>query len=596
MGFLPPEPVAKVLQGVYSHSYVLPAIQREFIWNTGQVRMLFDSLLRGYPIGSFLFWKVDPNNAGNYVFYDFLTHYHERNSPYATARKVPPGQSVIAILDGQQRITALNIGLYGSHAERRPYKWAGIPDNYPTKHLFLNLLGEGPEEELGMRYDFQFLSDDELRRKSTPMLWYRVGEVLQLADSGPAIMEELERRGLQGSGPFHVLFDLYKAVRETPAINAYLEELQDADKVLDIFVRVNSAGTVLSYSDLLLSMATNQWEELDAREEVRSLLTALNNGAVGFGFSKDSVLKAGLMLIGAADVGFKVSNFTRANMSKMEERWHDIRSALIVAKDLLAAFGFSEKTLSASSVLIPLAYYVHRRNLDSSYVASTHHTADREAVRSWVLRSQIKRGIWGSGLDTLLTRLRDAIREHGAAGFPVADVERAMAGLGKSLGFDDEEVSELCDLPFGHPRTFAILALLYPGLDLAKQLHQDHIFPRSTFTPARLIRRGVPSDQIPAYMERFNTLPNLQLLDSLPNTEKQAVLPSEWLSGPAFSTDAARTHYMRENDLDGLPVGIDGYLEFHEGRRERIERRLRALLGLSSPAAGTPVLNNDDET
>ena len=42
-------------------------------------------------------------------------------------------------------------------------------------------------------------------------------------------------------------------------MNYFLVTDQDPDKVLEIFVRVNSGGTTLSYSDLLLSMATNQW-------------------------------------------------------------------------------------------------------------------------------------------------------------------------------------------------------------------------------------------------------------------------------------------------------------------------------------------------
>lgn len=584
MSFQTPVAVEKVLQDVYAHSYVLPAIQREFVWNTDKIKRLFDSLLRGYPIGSFLFWKVRPERAADFVFYDFLTDYHERNNPYAPSRKIPPGQGVVAILDGQQRITALNIGLYGSHAERIAYKWASNPDAYPKKRLYLDLLGEGPEEELGMKYDFRFLTDSEATRPTGgPNRWYRVSNVLGLRDSGPGIMAEIESRGLQGSQPFQVLYDLYKAVREMPAINYYLEESQDSDKVLDIFVRVNSAGTVLSYSDLLLSMATNQWVEIDAREEVRSLLTALNAGSITFDFSKDVVLKAGLMLIESPDIRFKVSNFTKANMALMETHWANIGVALIVAKDLLATFGFSERTLSADSVLMPIAYYVFRRGLGSSYVTSSHHTADREAMRLWITRSQMKRGIWGSGLDTLLGRLRDVIRTHGLQSFPAQELESAMARLGKSLRFDDAEIAELCELGFGRPRTFATLALLYPGLDLSRQFHEDHIFPKSRFTRAQLAKDGIASDRIDDYLERVDTLANLQLIDGLPNIEKQAKLPLEWLSGPAFSSDAARTHYMAGNDLDGLPLSLDGFLEFLDGRRKRIEGRLRSLLG--APAA-----------
>src|SRR5258708_3713344 len=83
--------------------------------------------------GSFLFWKVQPQQAGQFAFYDFLTDYHERNNPYAPKTQVPAGQGVVAILDGQQRLTALNIGLYGSHAERQPRRWVSSPGRVPQE-------------------------------------------------------------------------------------------------------------------------------------------------------------------------------------------------------------------------------------------------------------------------------------------------------------------------------------------------------------------------------------------------------------------------------------------------------------------------------
>ncbi len=57
--FQPPVPVARVLEKIHSNEYLLPAIQREFVWDTGQICVLFDSLMRGYPIGAFLLWQVD---------------------------------------------------------------------------------------------------------------------------------------------------------------------------------------------------------------------------------------------------------------------------------------------------------------------------------------------------------------------------------------------------------------------------------------------------------------------------------------------------------------------------------------------------------
>jgi hypothetical protein len=125
--------------------------------------------------------------------------------------------------------------------------------------------------------------------------------------------------------------------------------------------------------------------------------------------------------------------------------------------------------------------------------------------------------------------------------------------------------------------------MLYPGLDLTKQFHEDHIFARSRFTRARVAKAGIGSELVEDYLERADRLPNLQLLAGVPNIEKQAQLPLEWLHGPHFTTAEARAGYMRENDLNELPLEFERFLEFYDGRRERIEQRLRTLLG-STPS------------
>src|SRR5213592_751574 len=117
------------------------------------------------------------------------------------------------------------------------------------------------------------------------------------------------------------LHRLQQVVHNAFVINYYEEESQAIEKVLNIFIRTNSGGTVLSYSDLLLSIATAQWQKRDARTEVNSVVDALNDIGMGFNFSKDFVLKAGLMLSDIASVGFKVENFDRDNMEKLEANW-----------------------------------------------------------------------------------------------------------------------------------------------------------------------------------------------------------------------------------------------------------------------------------
>ncbi len=67
--------IAAVLNRL-NRSYFLPAIQREFVWSPDQVIKFFDSLMRRYPIGSFLFWDLSPERAmRNGKFIVFLRAY-----------------------------------------------------------------------------------------------------------------------------------------------------------------------------------------------------------------------------------------------------------------------------------------------------------------------------------------------------------------------------------------------------------------------------------------------------------------------------------------------------------------------------------------
>ena len=153
-------------------------------------------------------------------------------------------------------------------------------------------------------------------------------------------------------------------------------------------------------------------------------------------------------------------------MATLEQNWTEIGAALRLAIELLDDFGFSRQTLAADSVVIPVAYYIYKRELGESYLTSVAHHADRESLRGWICRSLVKVGVWGSGLDTLLVTLRAAIQEHGQDRFPVREAEAAMRKRGKGLRFTEEEVQDLLDSSYGDKRTFALLGLLYPFVDL----------------------------------------------------------------------------------------------------------------------------------
>lgn len=566
-----------LLKGVEEHQYILPAIQREFVWGADQICQLFDSLLQGYPFGTFLFWKIEPEQQSQYQFYDFVQNYHQRDSYHCELIEELPNKALTAVLDGQQRMTALNIGLRGSYAWRISGKWWTNDSAFPERHLYLNLLGE-PDSETGSQYQFEFLTQEQLARASVGECWFKVPRAFD--EDRDALTDELDEIAdkEQRAKARSTLRDLLRVIHDKDIISYYEETNQDLERVLNIFIRMNSGGTALSYSDLLLSIAVAQWKNLDARQEIHSIVDEMNAEGDGFAFSKDLVLKAGLMLADIGSVGFKVENFNKANMAKLEAQWQSIRNALMLTVRLLASFGFNGQNLRADSAILPIAYYLYARSLDDGYLSRSEFAADREAVRKWFVRSLLKAsGIWGSGLDTLLTDLREVLKDKAENGFPVAELEAAMTRRGKTLVFSDEEIDELCELPYGGKTTFALLSVLFPGFDFSQHFHVDHIFPKGRFTRAKLIKAGFDEEHIETLLDQCNRLPNLQLLVGSINNEKRQKMPAEWYQAQ-WPDELARKQYLENQAIQNLPDDLLGFPDFYQQRKATLKARIKAVL------------------
>jgi hypothetical protein len=129
------------------------------------------------------------------------------------------------------------------------------------------------------------------------------------------------------------------------------------------------------------------------------------------------------------------------------------------------------------------------------------------------------------------------------------------------------------------------LALLYAGANVQQSVyHEDHIFPRSRFTRARLLKAGVPESRVDEFIEYSNLLPNLQLLPGAANTQKQALLPLEWWS-KAEPDEEARRALFAAHHMHDLPADIADFATFYIARRDRMLHRLRDLLGVQAVVA-----------
>lgn len=575
--------IREALDSVSKNLYVLPAIQREFVWDPEQISRLFDSLMQGYPFGTFLFWNVQPERSGQFKFFGFVQNYHERDAPHCPELGALPNRELTAVLDGQQRLTALNIGLRGSMAIKEPGKWRTNPHAFPRRTLHLNLLAAKGDDEEGEAYSFQF-KDQEKAKADTDALWYPVANIMgvtNLAKLLQWLFAAFQARGMasdteQFNRASDMLAQLY-SVTTTPKITFYTEKSQQLERVLRIFIRMNSGGTVLSYSDLLLSIAVAQWSDLDARKEIHDLVDQLNKIGSGFNFSKDFVLKAGLMLSDTASVGFKVENFNRENMKILESKWPRVREACTLTVELVSSFGFNEQTLRADSALLPIAYYLFRRQPPAKWISAPSFKTERDDIRSWLIRSLLKSsGIWGSGLDTLLSALRDIIHNNHDA-FPAQLLEKEMAARGKGLSFGSEEIADLLDMEYGDRRVFPLLSLLYPFIDTTQYHHVDHFYARSALRKNRLEKAGCDPSYADICVELRDRLPNLMLLEGLVNTIKNDKLPAEWMN-EAYPVRATRDAVAERHDLGAIPSGPSEFKDFFDNRKEKMRSRMAALL------------------
>ncbi len=540
-GFATPITIKDAIDYIDDGTYLLPAIQRKFVWSSDQIEVLFDSIMRGYPINSFMFWEVKESEIKNkFKFYRFLTEYRQffkEDNPDIDTKSY---KDFYAVIDGQQRLTSIYIGLKGSYAYKLPRKWLyNTEDAIPTRHLYLNLSNRLPEEnERQMVYDFQFFTKSEYKEKSADenSIWYCVNKILTFK-SRDEVDNYIDSKGwLSKDFTKQTIRKLYEVIFKERMINYYLEKIQEIDVVLDIFIRTNSGGEPLSFSDLLMSITTAHWKS-DARKEIPDVVSKVFEiGKPGFLISKDFVLKTCLVLFND-NIRFQVKNFDQSNVIVFEENWDRIKKSIIESFTLLSKLGFNDQNLRAKNAVIPIVYYIYHRGIENDFNNPIKHRDDKQLIRKWLCMSLLK-GVFGGQSDTVLSGLRKAIKAELAdtskqPSFPLDRIkDEFQANSAKKLSFDDELIEGLLTTQKDAPNCFAILSLVYSHLNFGDQdYHKDHLHPASYFSSIKREDFQTQEDFI-FYSDpsNWNGIANLQLLNGILNESKGATPLKDWVN------------------------------------------------------------------
>ncbi|PDW11090.1 nuclease, EndA/NucM family protein [Helicobacter pylori] len=403
---------------------------------------------------------------------------------------------------------------------------------------------DNPEDNYQFEFHAQKPENDEEH------WWFKVGDILELK----SVINYAREHELDGEES--VLLENLKNAFCTEKLISFFEETEkNLNKVLNIFIRVNSGGVKLSYSDLLMSILTASFSS-DIREKMHELVDALKDK----GFSnmgKDQVLKTCLLLIGK-DTTFELKNFNKKNIKEIEENWEKITDSIYNAAKLLENFGYANY-LGSAYILSSLAYFY--------FLNSKMNENDKEQALKFVRNAQIT-SYFTPSTDTKLNNIANSMKD--AQTFESFNHNLAKHQTSPLKITNDAIEEMMCSS--SHALVFPILQILYPHLNCkTTTFHIDHIYPKSKFNEKN---KKLNKD----FYKWGNYLFNLQLLEGAENIAKKDKDPESWLK-EEYKDERAIEEYKRKNYIDPtLKLEWENIKEFREKREEAIIEKLKEVL------------------
>lgn len=564
--------IRAIIEDVNSRRIYLPAIQRKYVWADSQITRLMDSIMLGYPIGTFLFWKVKKTivNQKEYSMYEFIKDYHDRDmykNP-AAPQPFPIGsgdETLWAVLDGQQRLTSLYIALQGSISRKLPNKRWKNDDAFPKKELYFDLHSEKTDDD-DISYEFKFLTQEDASKNKNNKIWYLVKDILKYS-AEDLLTEVIIPNGWATDKTATKNISLLHTRLATDEIINYFEVEKDSiDSVLDIFVRVNSGGTVLSKSDLLFSTIVSHWDK--ARDEIDKLLSEINKKGEGFKFTNDFIMRTCLYLLDMS-VALKVETFKKDSILKIKDNWNSICQSIKDTVDLLNEFGFNSENIISYVAISPMVYY--------RFKGGKFEAESKYELRKYIVIAQVKQ-IFGTASNSALTSIREALKAAPADLFKMSNLNSVRFTGDRTLRYTADEIDAMFDTYEIGAYTFMLLSLLYPNLKYSqKGFHQDHMHPHTGFEEGKInglvLSSGsvIDEDTKEEWRRRRNTLANLQLLEGRENESKNATPLADWLKVDENSENAK---YLPK----GISYELSNFQEFMKKRQELMSNALKNIL------------------
>lgn len=529
--------ISELIDSISKRDLVLPEFQREFIWTKEQAKQLMVSLVKGYPVGSLLFWKTDhPPELKN------VTELPEKFG------------MIQVILDGQQRLTTLYMLINGE-----------IPPYYTEVHVRTN------PRELYYNLDsgeFQYYQASRMRGNP---LWWRVVDcfnsskinVFEIAKQNATNDQqafELAQKYMKHLNNLHNISNVDLPVQMVPSYAAL-------DNAIDIFDRVNSQGAKLTDAELALTHITGKWSE--ARRLMKAKIEAMSNKE--FHFDLTFMTRA---LTGIVTKRALFHTIHDRHREELEQGWNKLKKILDFLVTILPGQAFIHSTadLNTTNVLVPIVVYLslHDGKFPTEKVL-------KRAVQ-WLYYAQM----WAR-----YTAQTDQRLEHDVS--LMVREESPWDLLCNQIidqrGRIEVKANDLEGRGVQHPlhRMPLILAKAHDALDWfngvtlgstplgqAYCIHNHHIFPQSV-----LYKNGYDPDNH-LHRKIVNEIANRAFLTAETNLSISNKLPEEYL--PEVESRYPGALPKQFIPMDPLLWKVERFPDFLEARRELIARKINEFM------------------
>lgn len=569
-----PSKVGDLVNDVMRGRIGLPDLQRPFVWQDNKIRELFDSMIKGYPIGYIMLWESP------------VDYEAKKNSIGSNKKEYDEPKELV--IDGQQRLTALVAAMFGVKVKDKNFKEREIKISFNplTKEFAVwSSAYEKDTEWISKIYEV-FIADQNhsiisLRKKF-------------IADSnegrkkkGQPVLSDEEEYIVENS--INELLNLLQYSLPTLEINYNADE----EAVADIFVRVNSGGQTLTENNFiqtLISVYENETMDLinDFSEQSRIPAdnTSYNNlidispshlirMAVGLGFRRAKLKYAYMLLRGKnLDTGKFSEEERQDNLNKFKEaldrvmnlnNWH----AFI---NILGEAGYINEKQIASSNAIVYSYVLY---LIAKYDYKLDAMSLKKCISKWFFMSAITYFYTGSTESEVEKQFADLRSITNGKSF-IEYIDGVIAGRFTDDYFQYTLPNELTTAAGISPSWNGFIAsqivlnttMLFSNTPISKyfllgssgkknSIDKHHIFPKNYLSEI-----GFTTDR-----ER-NQIANFTYLDYVTNIDISDKAPSEYVSD--YRSKLGEQAYKKACEDHALPENFENmdYMEFLKQRRE----------------------------